>query len=150
MGGPDFLRASRRSAGTPRSRGESKAKPEKYEFSREIAPIPRPAGRRGHQTGGRASVRGRAGKSFMVQRKPPLSQARERATNGRAGLKVGFRPRLARVESGAGPSCDGRAGKFRVGDEPGRTGGQGERSGHVHTACRERRGDYYRAEGAGR
>ena len=51
-GGPDSFRASRRSAGSPRSRGESKAKPEESEPGRKIAPIP--AADRRHLTGGRS------------------------------------------------------------------------------------------------
>ena len=71
----------------PREAGGDQGKAEKIRAWTQNRPDPRPAVRRGHQTGGRAS--------FMIQRKPPLILAMKRVTNGRDGLvKVGIPPAL--------------------------------------------------------
>jgi len=83
-GGPDL---SERAAVS-----KSKAKPDRSEPGREIAPIPTPAAAGGIQQGPVLACDGRAGISFLIQRKPSLRTARERGTNGRTVRKVGFRP----------------------------------------------------------
>jgi len=57
----------------------------------------------------------------------------------RAGFSPIKPPDGGDIKPGAGPRFEAGRGN-RWGDEPGRTGGQGERSGHAHPACRERIG----------